>query len=239
MMNTGYKTVTNGKRFLVFLLDFFFLGLLTSIIVMVIEMIFIGSVEGYISYNDASIRLQEAFYNYLLSDVDNVEAFLAEYEAVMPSLMLYVTTNFITTVVLFVLYFIVIPMLNPKCQTLGRLICKVRIVSTNTKDLSKGRIVGRESMSFLCYQLIPIVGLISGIMALSNQESLVDKASKTRMVNDEVIDDTFDDVEFKDEKNWSEIINAKFDDVTDSTNNEEVKEENNTGSESEDEYKFL
>ena len=76
-------------------------------------------------------------------------------------------------------------------------------------------------------------------MALSNQESLVDKASKTRMVNDEVIDDTFDDVEFKDEKNWSEIINAKFDDVTDSTNNEEVKEENNTGSESEDEYKFL
>ena len=104
MMNTGYKTVTNGKRFLVFFLDFFFLGLLTSIIVMVIEMIFIGSVEGYISYNDASIRLQEAFYNYLLSDVDNVEAFLSEYEAVMPSLMLYVTTNFITTVVLFVLY---------------------------------------------------------------------------------------------------------------------------------------
>lgn len=238
-MNTGYKTVTNGKRFLVYFLDFFFLGLLVSIAIMIIEMIFVSSVEGYISFNDAQIRLQEALYEYILSDSADESMILAEFEAVLPSFIMYYVANGITTVVLFVIYFMVIPMLNPKCQTLGRLICKVRIVSTNTKEMSKGRVVGREAMSFLCYELIGILGLVSGILALSNNESLVDKASKTRMVNDEVLDEEFNDVEFKDEKNWSQIINAKFEDVTDSSDKEEVKEEPSTEAESDEEYKFL
>jgi len=86
------------------------------------------------------------------------------------------------------LVFIVVPliyeglMLQSRGQTLGKMACKVKVVSADGGDISSGQAWGR-AVSRVIMNQIPILGLINYLFAFGKEKAcLHDRLAKTRVI---------------------------------------------------------
>lgn len=183
-----YKTVSNGRRFLVYFVDFIIIGFIVYFLDVLMETIFVHTITNYVKSDIAYKNMQNGLIQYISDYISQTQ-----FEEIMvnnaPSYLIYLITNFVVSLITFIVYLIIIPMFTKNHFTVARFLLKVKVISKNGSDLTKGTIILRESMSFLFYELFIFMTLVSGIMVLASGESLVDKISNTRMVYDEKVDE--------------------------------------------------
>lgn len=235
------RSVSSGRRFLVYFVDFFIVSTIASLLMMLVELIFKNTITNYIVYNDAYDLLLEAYLEFLQGTIE-MNYFYEALNKVLPSIGLYLGVNQALVIILMAVYFILIPIYNKKHLTLGRLLCKVRVISlkNNDNDMTKGDIILRELLSYVFYQLIPVVGFVSAIVAMVSGDSLVDKCSGTRMIydvpnieNNDNINNSFNN--YNNNNYNDDYINAKVDVINNDVNNDSSNKSNND--DSNDEYK--
>ena len=241
-MNDG-RGVSSGRRFLVYFIDFFIISTVVSLLMPIVELIFKNINANYIAYNTAYNELYNAYLD-VLKGISNINNLYECLNKVMPSLGLYLGFYQLILIIIMLVYLIIIPIFNKKHLTLGRLLCKVRVVSLKHNEMTKSDIIIRETLSYLFYMLIPFIGFISAVFAILTGDSLVDKCSSTRMIYDNCDSiDNNDNIENSfnsNDKNYNdEVINPKVDVINDDVNNHNSNNDskNDNNDNSEDEYK--
>lgn len=238
------RGVSSGRRFLVYFVDFFIVGVVTSLVMLLVELILKNIITNYVPYDTAYNTFYNAYLNYLLGKI-NDETLYQYISATLPSILTYLGIQQVLNFIIMAIYFVVIPICNKKHLTLGRLLCKTKVISLKYGDMRKQDIIVRELLSYLFYQLVPIAGFISAIFAIAKGDSLVDIASKTRMIYDDPNfvnnnDSNNNDYSKNDNSFNDDYIDAKVNVVDDNVNNYNTNnnsDNNLNNNDSNDEYR--
>lgn len=237
-----YLRVSSLRRFAIYFIDIGLISLVSSLIlVAVLKMVNFDTAR----YNTLYDTIYKAYVDYVYgknSDLTSKEIGDAIYEF----FKLYMAREgirYIIAFVLAVLYLVVLPYFV-KWQTLGRLITRSIVINSKGDiKMSLGQIIVRECVgTFLFYILFGgIIGLISAIIAIVTEKSLVDRISRTVLVldtpvpigNTEGFDHEFfanKQQEMYNENNHDDYIDAKVEDLNDNTNSDD---------DSDDEYRVI
>ena len=229
----AYIKASNGQRFVAFLIDAILIagaafGLMFAVLAII--------KFDFSRYNELIDKISETYYNYLRTGNNEL---LIEFENMAREFMgLYMirTGIYYAMVALIILLYLVVLPYFWKYQTLGRLFAKVKIISRdNNLTPSFGRLAFRELFgTFIFYYLInTVLILISGILCLSSNRSLVDMLSRTELVYYkpvEVNQHTLfgdQDEDYYNNKFGKPSINAEVKEVNDENNNDNSKQNDN------------
>ncbi len=178
----AYIKASNGQRFLAFIIDAILIagaafGLMYAILAMM--------QFDFARYNELIDKISEVYYNYMRTGNNDL---LIEFENMAREFLgLYMTRigiYYAMVALMILLYLVVLPYFW-QYQTLGRLFAKVKIIARdNNLTPSFGKLILRELVgTFIFYYLInSVLVLISGILCLSSNKSLVDMLSRTELV---------------------------------------------------------
>ena len=178
----AYIKASNGQRFVAFLIDAILIAGAAFGLMFAALAIFH---YDFARYNELIDKISETYYNYLKTGNNEL---LIEFENMAKEFMgLYLirTGVYIGMVALIILLYLVVLPYFWQYQTLGRLFARVKIISReNNLRPSFGRLILREIVGtfFFYYVINFIMILISGILCLSSNRSLVDMLSRTELV---------------------------------------------------------
>ena len=226
----AYIKASNGQRFLAYLIDAILIagaafGLMFAVLAI--------SHYDFARYNELIDKISETYYNYLRTG--NTEL-LTEFESMAKEFMgLYMirTGAYYAMVALIILLYLVVLPYFWQYQTLGRLFARVKIISRdNNLRPSFGRLMLREIVGtfFFYYVINFVLILISGILCLSSNRSLVDMLSRTELVYYkpvEVNQHTLfgdQDEDYYNNKFGKPSINAEVKDINNENNNDNLNQ---------------
>lgn len=177
---------TSSKRLLAFIIDFFILSLVTSLLS--IAAYYMLNIPSFATdYSNAQSNFIEALSNYYASNTNsNYDALMQSFETFGKYFLVNHIIDMCIQVILIPTYFILIPMFWEK-QTIGRFALGLKVVR-NDNELSKVTIKNlllRELLgTLLLYGIIggPLI-LVSGIISIFTGRSLVDYIGKTNLID--------------------------------------------------------
>ena len=229
----AYIKASNGQRFLAFLID----GMLISAAAFGLMFAVLAIFHyDFSRYNELIDKISETYYNYLRTGNNEL---LIEFENMarefMGLYMIRIGIYYAMVALIILLYLVVLPYFW-QYQTLGRLFARVKIIyRDNNLRPSFGRLVLREIVgTFFFYYIINfILVLISGILCLSSNRSLVDMVSRTELVYYkpvEVNQHTLfgdQDEDYYNNKFGKPSINAEVKDINNDSNNDNLNQNQN------------
>ncbi|MGM9969729.1 MAG: RDD family protein [Anaeroplasma sp.] len=213
-MMYNYKLVTNGRRFLAYIIDFILISIISSII----SNLFITIVHFDASLVSDSKYILDLFSRYLEAIGSSNDEYLLEVIEEMAvfykQYMLYLLICNFAVLLVCIVYLVIIPKFTEK-QTIGRLVSGCKVVTIDNEKPSYTNLIMREIVGFfLFYNVIGfILIIISGIVAYTTGYSLIDKISKTKLVSTKDAEKIYPeneesndiiDVKIKEEKNDDE-----------------------------------
>lgn len=236
-----YLRVTSLRRFAIYLIDIGLISIVSSLLMLLVLKISNYDTDRYNNLYDIIIKAYTDYYTGKNNDLMSTEMANNLYEF----LGLYAIREGIRyafAFVLIIVYLVIFPHIF-KWQTLGRLITRSMIISEKGDiQVSTKQLIIRECVgTFLFYIFFGgIIGIISAILAIVTEKSLVDRISKTVMVLDTkvIIEENpynYNGNNFRD--NYDDNQNEYNNDFV-----EEVKEEDtdqNIDTDDEDEYKVI
>lgn len=172
------STASFKQRILAFLIDYLLISIFVVLIMILVFLITKFDISRYI---ELSAIANKYFMGKVSKEEFNIIA--SEYSKLT---RIYDCSKYISAFVLVVIYFLYIP-LKFKCQTLGRKIMKCKIIKDQDISLtvSPSRLLFREAVCnyFLYYVIgLPLI-VLSAIICVLFDKSLVDMISKTRLIN--------------------------------------------------------
>lgn len=229
----AYIKASNGQRFLAFLIDAILIagaafGLMFAVLAII--------KFDFARYNELTDKIYDTYFQYMRTGNNDL---LNDFNSMATEFMrLYFTRIgiYYAMVALIILLYLVVLSYFWKYQTLGRLFAKVKIISRdNNLTPSFGRLAFRELFgTFIFYYLInTVLILISGILCLSSNRSLVDMLSRTELVYYkpvEVNQHTLfgdQDEDYYNNKFGKPSINAEVKEVNDENNNDNSNQSDN------------
>ena len=229
----AYIKASNGQRFLAFLIDAILIagaafGLMFAVLAII--------KFDFARFNELTDKIYDTYFQYMRTGNDEL---LKDFNSMATEyLKLYFTRvgiYYAMVALIILLYLVVLPYFW-QYQTLGRLFAKVKIISRdNNLTPSFGRLAFRELVgTFIFYYLInSVLLLISGILCLSSNKSLVDMLSRTELVYYkpvEVNQHTLfgdQDEDYYNNKFGKRPIDAEFKEVNDENNNDNLNQNQN------------
>lgn len=229
----AYIKASNGQRFVAFLIDAILIagaafGLMFAVLAII--------KFDFARYNELTDKIYDTYFQYMRTGNNDL---LNDFNTMATEfLKLYFTRigiYYAMVALIILLYLVVLPYFW-KYQTLGRLFAKVKIISRdNNLTPSFGRLAFRELFgTFIFYYLInTVLILISGILCLSSNRSLVDMLSRTELVYYkpvEVNQHTLfgdQDEDYYNNKFGKPSINAEVKEVNDENNNDNSNQSDN------------
>ncbi len=220
-----YFNATCVQRFFTYLIDFFIITTIASLIARVIP--------AY-SQNVAIFQEDlEIIFNQVVAD--NVDLLL--YEEMVKAGLIYMGILLSITLLVTFLYLVVLPYYWPT-QTVGRLIMGVKVINLRGNErVSFGKLALRELVgSFLLYQVLGntlILTLLNWYYCATRGRSFADMIGGTRLVY--VRGGTIDESNDPNDKNSDyDYVDAEFHEVKSAASEEEPKDNS-----SDDEYKVF
>ncbi len=253
-----YLRVSSFRRFAIYFIDIGLITLVASFILIGVLKLFNFDTARYNALYDSILKNYADFITSGSSKISSQEAMNEIYEF----LKLYMIREAYRAGISFILiigYLVILPYFT-KWQTLGRLITRSIVINDNGEiKPTFGKLLVRELVgTFILYILFGgLIGLISAIIAIVTERSLVDRISRTVMVLDTPIPvqnrEEFrgDFFQNKEEENfYNNNVNynyeePKYDDYKEENPDvidaevHEIKEEDKPQDDDDDEYKVI
>ena len=231
-----------GRRILCFIFDIVIVFLVSFFIVKF-------AVKPIIGFKDSDYSIVK---DNLLEDIQkmmdgvNVDSSVWKYDVEMYFRFYLIESlcYFITQFLIISIYFVIIP-LFAKNKTLGRLITKLKLVGKDNEDITVESLLKREllwTVLLYCFTYIFLgflIVIISGIVCAITGKSLVDRISKTRLVDinykedNNVIEAKYEEVNYYNQKQ------EEYNNISDNYNNNINDNEKEESEDSDDEYKII
>lgn len=238
-----YLRVSTLRRFAIYIIDIGLISVLSSLILIGVLKLINFDTARYDSLFDT---IYKAYVDYAMGKNNdllssemgiNISEFIKLY-------MAREGIRYIIAFVLVILYLVILPRFV-KWQTLGRLITRSKVINSKGDiKMSIPQIIVREIVgTFIFYLLFGgLIGLISAIIAIVTERSLVDRISKTVLVLDTPVPignpQGFEYDYFENNQNETYEEN-KHDDYIDAEVNEDNSNDTENSDDSDDEYRVI
>ena len=166
------------QRLIAFLIDYL---IITAIVILIMLVVFLITGFDFSRYLELSNKANSFFMGKLKEE--EFKLIQNEYASLVK---IFDGSRYISSFVLVLIYYLYIP-LKFKCETLGRKIMKCHVVKNSDLliEVSPGLLAFREAIcTFILYYLIGIPAIVlSAIICILFEKSLVDMISKTRLIS--------------------------------------------------------